>query len=315
MTPVITVIFILFSAISLMSGMQAGVPADSGYRDIVVAGGKILAAGTNGRLDYYEAAPSAASFSIPYKSDISSVISVDRMILAAGARGYFIISEDGRNFKVSNTGTAYNINGITMFKNVLVAGADNGTILVSTDGISFGHIQPGVRGNILSVDSNDSFCIGVTDAGEIIKSEDGFTWRVTDFNKEYKGYYQQCTFSKVILTEDRIAVAGSHADNSPALFFSTSGSVWNERALNYEDERGDFRMMESQINDIAYDADKNVFLLACDDGFLMIIPSCSKCNELMKVTEKDIRAICLSEGKIVIAGQDFFIKDLAFNYN
>lgn len=311
MNPGFTVIFLLLCAVNFLSGLQAGTPEDSGYRDIVVAGGKILAAGSEGRIDYYEAARSAASFSLSYKKNINSVISLDGLTCAAGDGGMFLISEDGREFKSINTGTTNNIKGMTFFRNLLIAVADKGTILVSSDGASFGLIQALVKGNLVSVDSNDSFCIAVTDAGEILKSEDGLNWKVTDFNKEYKGYYQQSIFEKVLVTDDRIAIAGSHADSSPAIYFSSSGSVWNERSLNFEDERGQFNMLESQINDIAYDPGENVFILACDNGLLMILPSCSKCNELIKVSENNLNAICLSGGKIVVAGESFFLKELS----
>lgn len=311
MIPGYTVIFLLLSAVNFFSGLQVGTPEDGGYRDIVIAGSKILAAGSGGRLDYYEAAGSAASFSLSYKNNINSVIALDDLTCAAGDGGMFLISEGGSEFKIISTGTTSNINGMTFFRNLLIAVADKGTILVSSDGTSFGLIQPPVKGDIVSVDANDSFCIAVTDAGEILKSEDGLNWKINDFNKEYQGYYQHSVFKKVIVTDDRIAIAGSHADNSPAVYFSSSGSVWNERTLNYEDERGRYNILESQINDIAFYPVENVFILACDNGQLMVLPSCTKCNELIKVSEKNLNAICLSGNKIVVAGESFLVKDLA----
>ncbi|HEX2920118.1 MAG TPA: hypothetical protein VHO50_03025 [Bacteroidales bacterium] len=280
-------------------------PDQPEYRDVILTNDKPLVVGTNGKIDYYEAAGNAASLNINTTRNLNSVIAIEDMIFVVGDGGTIFYSDNGQQFSLAETGMKENINGITLFKNLLVAGADNGIILISLDGKTWDGLTVRVRGNIASVSSNENSCYGVTDAGEIISSDDGLNWKVTDYNKEYAGYARACVFKKVIAINDRIAVTGEYEDGSPAVLFSSLGSVWSERKLNYEDESGQYSMLENAVNDIAYDKEGDQFLLACDDGEVMILPSCSKCNEMRYISDKDIFGIIVSGNTMFLVGEDY----------
>lgn len=305
----VNTIFLLLLPFIVNTGCFSDSGSDGAYRDIVYAEDRLFLAGTSGRIVYYEAAGNAASLNNSFPDNINSILVYDSLIFAAGDNGTLLFAEDGDKFTRLVTGSSVDINEITIFKDLLVAGADNGSILVSSDGKTCGAMNTGAEGNILSISANKSFCIGVTDKGEIIKSTDGFNWQVTRFNKEYAGYYRPCVFRKVLVTENRIVIAGQYDDGSPAVMLSSLGSVWTERILNYETDNGEYRMLICQINDIAYDIAGDQFILACDNGEIMFLPSCTKCNMLRIVSDKDINGIALSGEWMFLAGEDYsFVK-------
>jgi hypothetical protein len=109
----------------------------------------------------------------------------------------------------------------------------------------------------------------VTDEGEIIRSDDGIDWEVTDLNQVYSGYYQPGHFTKVMVTEDRIAVTGFRNDGSPFLMLSARGKVWTDRALNYTDDDDNEGTLGDLPNDIFYAEAEDLFFIACNNGRLM----------------------------------------------
>jgi hypothetical protein len=93
----------------------------------------------------------------------------------------------------------------------------------------------------------------------------------------------------------------------PVLIFSSAGNVWSERPLTFNDEQG-FNAQLSEIpNDIYYDSLNDQFILLCTNGMIMTIPSCSHCNKLYKVTDKNLRGISGNEHALILVGDDNFI--------
>lgn len=243
-------------------------------------------------------------------NNLNCVICADQIIVAAGDRGTVLLSSDGRIFTRIESGSDKNINGITFKDGILIAGADKGTILVSKNGKTWSSMHLEVRGNILSVTANESYFFGITDYGEIIKSTDGFIWEITDYNKVYSGYNKSCIFRKVLLTENRIVIIGSHTDGSPAVLFSSLGNVWTERAMVYNDEHGEIRILNNKLNDITYDQARDQFFLACDKGEIFCLPSCSKCNISETVSGENINSIICTDDYLVSVGEGFFVNIL-----
>jgi len=283
-----------------------------GYRDIIFYNGKFLAVGNDGRIDFINHSGERIPAVNTCKNDLNCVVSNGQMLVVAGKNGTILFSADGQIFTRVESGTDKDINGITCKYDLIIAGVDNGTILISKDGKSWNSKYLEVKGNILSLSANDSFCIGITDRGEIIRSNDGFNWEIRDYNKEYSGYNKSCIFKKVIAAKNRIVIIGRHDDGSPAVLFSSLGNVWTERSLIYNDDHGMIQFLTNEPNDITYDLVHDQFILACDNGEIFSLPSCTKCNESFTISDRDLFAIICTDDLLLSAGEGFTISIIKF---
>ena len=283
-----------------------------GYRDIIFYNGKFLAVGNDGRIDFINHSGEKIPAVNTCKNDLNCVVSNGQMLVVAGKNGTILFSADGQIFTRVESGTDKDINGITCKYDLIIAGVDNGTILISKDGKSWNSKHLEVKGNILSLSANDSFCIGITDRGEIIRSNDGFNWEIRDYNKEYSGYNKSCIFKKVIAAKNRIVIIGRHDDGSPAVLFSSLGNVWTERSLIYNDDHGMIQFLTNEPNDITYDLVHDQFILACDNGEIFSLPSCTKCNESFTISDRDLFAIICTDDLLLSAGEGFTISIIKF---
>ena len=191
---------------------------------------------------------------------------------------------------------------------MIIAGNDDGEILSGNEKEGFRKIRPGLKGNIVSVSARLSDCYGATDEGEIIHTTDGINWDIFDFNQVYSGFYKPCYFTRILVTENRIATAGIRNDGLPVLMFSNQGKVWTERTLNFTDDQGMMNFLTDLPNDIFYDNLRDQFILVCDKGKLMKIPSCSHCNKQVILSEEDLTGISGNEDILIIVGENYCIK-------
>jgi hypothetical protein len=286
--------------------------SNKGYRDIIFYDDKFLAVGNDGEIDYINSSGGKSSVANACRNTLNFVISINQIVVAAGDDGTVLFSSDGKAFTKVESGTDKNINGIAYKNELLIAGADKGTILASKNGKTWNSKHLEVRGNIVSVTANDSFFFGITDSGEIIRSNDGLNWEITDYNKEYSGYNKSCEFKKVLATKNRIVIIGRHDDGSPAVLFSSLGNVWTERSLSYNDDHGMIRFLTNEPNDITYDPVRDQFILACDNGEIFSLPSCTKCNASVTISNNDLHAIICRDDLLLSAGEKFFINIMKF---
>jgi len=292
-------------------GEKAALATDiKGYRDIVFYKGKFLAVGTDGRIDYIDNAGEKTPVLSPCKNNLNCIIGDDQILIVGGDNGTILLSSDGQVFSKVESGTDKNINGIAVKRDLVISVADQGTILVSGSVGTWNCKHLDVKGNIVSITANDSFFIGITDSGEIIKSSDGLNWGISDYNKVYSGYNKYCRFDKVLATMNRIAIIGSHDDGSPAVLFSSLGNVWTERSLTYNDSHGMIRFLTNKPNDLTYDPVRDQFILACDNGEIFILPSCTKCNESLTISTDDLYCIILTENQLLSIGEGFSVNIL-----
>jgi uncharacterized protein YrrD len=297
-----------FKIVEKHNTQQTSIASDiKGYRDIISYNGKFIAVGTDGRIDLINNSGEKISVSNTFKNNLNCAVSKDQMLVVAGEEGTILNSSDGQVFTRAESVTDKNINGITFRKELFIAGADKGTILISKNGKTWDVIHLQVKGNIESVAANDSFFFGITDSGEIIRSNDGLNWEINDYNKEYAGYNKSCTFTKVLLTENRIVIIGTREDNSPAVLFSSLGNVWTERSLSYNDDRGMIRFLTNKPNGITYDPVRDQFILACDNGEIFSLPSCTKCNTCSTVSTSNLNAIICTKDCLASVGDGFYI--------
>jgi hypothetical protein len=283
-----------------------------GYRDVISYNGKLVAVGTDGRIDYINNYSKITTVATNCRGNLNCIISEGQILVIGGENGTILFSPDGQIFTRVESGTDKNINGIAFINQLFVAGADKGTILVSKNGKNWSGTYLEVRGNIVSVTASDSICFGVTDSGEIIRSNDGLKWDISDYNKEYSGYNKPCIFARALLAQNRIVLIGTHDDGSPVVLFSSLGNVWTERSLFYNDNNGIIRFLTNKPNDITYDRVRDQFILACDNGELFSLPSCTKCNESVTISTNNIYGIILTENLLLSVGEGFFINILKF---
>jgi hypothetical protein len=281
-----------------------------GYKGITRYENDFIAAGSEGRIDRIsQSGALIRSDRFPGES-FNCIVSGDKMVIATGDNGTILISREGSGFRKVDSNTGNNINSVAVFNKKIIAGADNGELVVGDAEGRFRKTRPGVRGNIVSVSAGRTDCYAVTDEGEVIRSVDGIDWEVTDLNQVYRGYYQPGRFTKVLVTENRIAVTGFRNDGSPFLMFSTRGRVWTDRALNYTDDNDNQGTLGDLPNDIFYDEAEDLFFIACNNGRLMELSSCPHCNKLAVISGKNLTGISAAGNTLMIVGDNFFVKVL-----
>ena len=237
-----------------------------------------------------------------------TVAANEEFLISAGSDGEIYFAKEDKVFKPIHSGTVKTVNCLTLFKNKVLAGYNSGELRIGSlnEKLEFANVE--LKGNILSLSSNEAYCYGLTDHGDIFYTSNGTEWNVTDFNEMYKGYYQSCTFSKILVTQNQIAVVGENTDGEPVLYFSSKGSVWTERPLVYTDEDGFKAKLNEIPRDIFYDTTHDQYLLLLAHGRLMTIPSCSHCHQLYKITEAEIQAISGNGKNIILVGENDYVK-------
>ena len=282
----------------------------NGYMEVAEYDDGFVAVGSGGRIDRISETGKIIRSEEFTGENFNSLICDNKMIMVAGDNGVLRISRDGGIFRKAESGTERDINSITVFNRTIIAGADDGVIISGDPRGSFNEIYLNLKGNIVSVSSRITDCYGVTDEGEIIHSTDGIHWDILDFNKVYSGFYKQCYFTKVLVTENRIAVTGVNKDNTPLVMFSSQGGVWTERSLDYKNDQGINVSLEDLPNNIIYDETGNDFFLVCNKGKLMKLPSCNQCNELEVISSEDLEGISLNGNTMMIVGGNFLIRSI-----
>jgi hypothetical protein len=278
-----------------------------GYTDIVLFRDKFIAVGTDGRIDCISKSGERIPVDSSSKDDLHCAFSNGEILIAAGDHGTILYSSDGRSFSRAESGTKKKIHGIAFKNGSLIAGADSGTILASKTGKSWNCVPTSIRGNILSLTTHHSFFIGISDEGEIIKSFDGIHWEIQNYNQEYAGYNQYSKFQKILAARNSIVIIGTHDDGSPSILFSSLGNVWSERTPVYQDNQGAVFCLTQKPNGITYDSERDQFILACDNGGLFSLPTCSKCNQYTKISAMDLNAIIYNDNCLLITGEEYSV--------
>lgn len=286
---------------------SSGVFEPKGYTDIVLFKDRVIAVGTQGRIDCISRSGEKIPVDSSCRYTLRSVFANEDMLIAAGDNGTILFSSDGKTFYHAELGTKSTIHGITMKNGMLIAATDSGMFFTSKDGKYWDKLSTSIKGNILSLSANKSFVFGVTNRGEILKSADGIHWDIQDYNKEYAGYNARTHFKKILATQNSIVIIGTHDDGSPSILFSSLGSVWAEREPIYKDEQGSVTCLTNKPNGITYDSERDQFILACDHGELLGLPPCSKCNKYAKISDTDFSALIYSDNCLWIVGDAFSV--------
>jgi hypothetical protein len=285
-----------------------------GYNSVTGYNDMFLAAGSEGRIDWISFSGKITRTESFAGEEFNCIISDNKNIIVAGEKGVIRISVDGKSFGKVESGTVRDINSVIIFNSTIIGGADGGIIILGNQGGSFNALDLNLKGNIVSLSARSSDCYGVTDAGEIIHSVDGIHWDIFDYNRVYSGYYKPCSFTGVLVTQNRIAVAGRQDDDSPVVAFSNQGNVWTERILSYTNDQGSREFLTEIPNSIIYDEAGDQFILGCDNGTLILLPPCSQCNKVSKVSDTDLRGLSLIGSKMLVVGDDYFTRMMNFTW-
>lgn len=279
-----------------------------GYTAITYFENEFVTVGSDGRIDRIAASGKITRSEKITGESFTCILSVNQQLFVAGENGTILVSSNNGPFIKINSGTDNHIRSLALFKERIIAGTDGGEILIGgTDG-KFSTISLNLKGNIVSLSAGESDCYGVTDQGEIISSKDGIYWNVFDFNAVYSGFYKPCRFTKIVVTANNIAVTGIYNDGTPVLMLSTHGNVWAERTLNYNDAQANYVTLTETPNDIFYDAQRDLLYIACNNGVILSIPSCSHCNKAAKLTSENLTAIWCIGDTLMVAGTNFYVE-------
>jgi len=278
------------------------------YNSVTVYNNMFIAAGSEGRIDRISLSGNITkTYSFPGEN-FKGIASDNRNVIVAGEKGVIRISFDGKTFTKVYSGTDTDINSVTIFNRTIIAGGDKGTIIFGDPEGSFNVINLNLKGNIVSLSAGLSQCYGVTDDGEIIHTDDAVHWDIFDYNRVYSGYYKQCSFTSVLVTLNRIAVAGKQDDGSPVVAFSSQGNVWTERILSYTDDQGFMGFLNEIPNSILYDEAGDQYFLACNRGTLLLLPGCTQCNKVTRVSDEDLSGLSFNGNKMIVVGNDYFAR-------
>lgn len=300
---------ILFLTGSIFLQTSGRIYAQEGYKAVIKHEGGFLAAGSEGRIDLISASGNILKTEKFPGENFNCLASDGQRIVAGGDNGAILILSENGVFRKTASGTDRSIYSLAVFRERIIAGSGRGEIItIDQKGTVKRETLP-LGGNIVSLSARASDCFGVTDKGEIIRTIDGISWDIFDFNKVYSGFYQPCSFTKILAIENYIAAAGISDDGSPVLMFSSQGNVWTERQLIYTDEQGAQIMLDGLPADIIYDSPEDVFFLACTNGKLLKLPSCSHCNELKMVSKEKLTGISCNENTMILVGGNFYFEE------
>lgn len=295
-------IVFLFAISQIFAGTD-----NSGYKQIIQFQEKLFALSTNSRLDIVSSDGSKNTVFENDKYELNCMAANDSILIIAGNKGNIYYSFDGKNFKSAETETKKNIYSLVFRSGMFFAGSEKGEIQVSEDGKNWTAVKTEAAGDIISISANNSIYIGVTNAGEIIQSDNGFNWKVANFNNDYAGFIPYTEFIKILAIENSIIIIGIHDDGSPAILLSNLGNVWNERLPFYYDEEGVIKYLLSRPNDVIFDYENDQYILACNNGELLSLPSCSRCNIYVKISDKNLESLLNINSSLIIVGNDFSI--------
>ena len=115
--------------------------------------------------------------------------------------------------------------------------------------------------------------------GVILTTSDYKSFQIFDFNSTYAGYYDYVRFAAISASDKSICIAGEYTDGMPAVFESSTGTVWSERELSYRKD-GETRLLQSQPIALEYDAPHDRFIMTCSDSTMFFMPNCSHGNSI-----------------------------------
>lgn len=186
------------------------------------------------------------------------------------------------------------IEGFTKFEDSYIVVSQN-YVAISSDLSTWEFISTGFDSPAVGIASTDSYIVAVSENGVMLRSEDCIEWTPFYHNAYYDVNF---TFYDIISVESTFYALAIDDDQMPILTSARSGLVWNQRTAEIynDDGNGVPDVRQYNINDAVWDGSQ--FMLVGDDGIVIALPSCSKCNALSVIgTENWVKGLC--EGGIM----------------
>lgn len=216
-----------------------------------------------------------------------------------GAEGALAIYEN----RQWTTGQQPDIEGIvawTQFNNLYVAISQD-FVATSADLITWEITPTGFDAPAIGVAATESYVVAGSENGVFLRSENGVDW--TPFY--YNAYYGEAfTFQKLICAESTFYALAVDTDQMPILTSARSGLVWSQRTAEIynDDGTGIPDVREYQINDVIWDGSQ--FMLIGNEGAVIALPSCSKCNSMSTIDTKNWSAGLCEGGIMALLAED-----------
>src|SRR5574344_27721 len=92
-----------------------------------------------------------------------------------------------------------------------------------------------------------------------------------------------------------VPVSSIASSVQPVVYYSTSGSVWSKRDMEYRTAGGGTSVLDKKPLSIHYDQAGDQMIIICEDGYVFFMPACSHCNSLQQLAPAAIQAILRSD--------------------
>ncbi len=147
----------------------------------------------------------------------------------------------------------------------------------------------------VGIASTDQYAIALSENGHMRITENGVSWTTFYYNAYYN---EELVFQKLTSQDSSFNALAVDEENMPLIASARSGQVWSKRTAeiysNYGEEATDVR--EFTINDFVWDGSQD--MMVGNDGVVIAMPSCSKCNTSSLVGSNNwVTALC--EGGIM----------------
>ncbi len=292
------------------------------YRDACPWKGGFAAVGEGGRVDFFSPTGEKTSSAFFPGEQFTCILQWEEELILGGSS---LCRYDGQ--QIEKIDFPLQVSAISIFRGSLIVASHSptapggklfcftstGTLSSvtspsgsSSSGKPYLELPVPARDEIISISSSSQDIYAVTKQGEILHSRDLRSWRVKDFNEEYKGFYPTLQIASVAVGEYSVAIAGTDERGAPAVYTSTLGNIWNHRTLSYT-ERGTPLSLEAQPLSIIYDTEADRYLLLCREGTILTLPSCSHCNRLYHFPANEIFDIVQTgQGSYFAVGADSY---------
>jgi len=282
-------------------------PAVSGgYRAVCYDGDAYIAVGTNGRVDRIKPDKTVSVLPAVTNVCLNSVVSKNGIDVVVGDDGVVLFAKDGSGFKSAKSSTTKSLYSVTIFRDTFLAAGADGTLICSPDGEHWISLNSGIKNDIISISANERMCMAVTRESQILMSVDGQKWDVLDYNAYYEGYAEPCSFRSVRSFGIMFYIAGEYLNHpgTPAILSSDTGEIWMEHFLIRINDGPADEYFPLIPNTFAVDSDQLV--VACNDGKLLTVTSCSSCNKLDVIGDKNINDLVSANDFLALVGDDFW---------
>jgi len=276
-------------------------------------GASFLVCGTNGRLDRIYADGTVENIPLPVSGrDLTQVLISPDITLVSGFSGALVYSRDGKSFIPCDGVGNSDILCITVFRDKYYASTGDGGILISADGVSWSVGAQLTDKPIIAVAADDICIMAVTGDTDIFISEDGENWEMQNYNEIYYGLSIELAFLNLVNLQDIFFLIGyplEEPDVPNVMLSHSGGEVWSTLMSREINNRPPSDFYPLAVNAVRHFG--GALLAACDQGRILAYTDCPTCNTITEVTSSDLRAIAVSDDRVLVVGDDFEFKILS----